>query len=473
MSQSAHPGTAERPLRAAIVGSGPSGFYAAEALLSRAGLAASIDIFDRLPTPYGLVRGGVAPDHQNIKGVIRIYERIISGPRVRFFGNVKIGRDLQVADLHACYDAVIYAVGNESDQRMRLPGEDLPGCHSATEFVGWYNGHPDFTHLAFDPDVETAAVIGVGNVAMDVARILARDSGELAVTDMARYAVDQLAKVTKLKTIYIIGRRGAAQAAFSPKEIKEIGALKNADLIVGDEQVAGLAGKDAAAEGWDIETKQNVEFLVRKAAEKPAGKPRRIVVRFLVSPVEFLAGPDGRLGAIKLEKNELVPDGKGGMKAKGTGTFETIEAGIAFKAIGYRGVPLPGVPYDERRGTIPSVEGRVVEDPETRKLVPGAYVVGWAKRGPSGLIGTNKTDSIATIESLAADFQPGQTPPAVAKDARAEAMPELLTSRGVRWVSFEDWKRIDEEEVRRGKANGKIREKFVNIQEVLKFLGPA
>ncbi|MBI3832659.1 MAG: NADP oxidoreductase [Planctomycetes bacterium] len=470
MTQSAHPGTAERPLRAAIVGSGPSGFYAADALISRAGLNVTIDIIDRLPTPYGLVRGGVAPDHQNIKGVIRVYEKVMAHPGVRFFGNIKVGRDIQAADLRACYDAVVFAVGNESDQRMRLPGEDLPGCHSATEFVGWYNGHPDFTHLKFELDVEAAVVIGVGNVAMDVARILARDPHELAGTDMAGYALEELKTVRKLKRIYVVGRRGAAQAAFSPKEIKEIGALKNADLIVGPDEVAGMEGKDPAAEGWDVETKQDIEFLLKKAQEAPAGKPRQIVLRFLRSPVEFLAGPHGRLGAIKLEQNALVDDGKGDLKAQGTGQFETLPVGVAFKAIGYRGVPLPGVPYDVKKGIIPSAEGRVVENLENRKLVPGAYVVGWAKRGPSGLIGTNKGDSIATVEALLNDFAAGKTPPNLAADPRLEALPELLAQRGARWVSFEDWKRIDEEEIRRGKAAGKIREKFINIQEVLKFL---
>lgn len=459
-----------RPLRVAVVGSGPSGLYAAEALLQHKELGASVDILDRLPMPYGLVRGGVAPDHQNIKGVIRVYEKVFTAPGVRFFGNVKVGRDVTVAELNAQYDAVVYAVGNEGDQRMGLPGEELAGVHSATEFVGWYNGHPDFTHHQFALDVEAAVVIGVGNVAMDVARILARGHAELAPTDMAGYAVEQLRRVSRLKRIYVIGRRGAAQAAFTPKEIKELGALAHADLVVAPQEVSDVAGKDPAAEGWDVEARANVEALLKKSAEAPKDKPRQIVMRFCLSPVAFEAGPDGRVNGVKLERNELAPDGKGGVKAKGTGRFETIPAGLVFKAIGYRGVPLPGLPFDERKGTLPNLEGRVVESLEGKQVRAGAYVVGWAKRGPSGLIGTNKGDSQATVEILAGDYAAGKTAPHRADEAAPDALPRLLTQRGTRWVDFEAWKRIDAEEIRRGQAAGKIREKFVNIEAVLKFL---
>jgi ferredoxin/flavodoxin---NADP+ reductase len=464
-------GTDQRPLRVAIVGSGPGGFYALQSLLDRAPWCATCDMFDRLPTPYGLVRGGVAPDHANIKAVIKVYEKLGRDSRFRFFGNVMLGRDIQVPDLRAHYDAIVYAMGNESDTKLGVPGEDLPGCHSATDFVGWYNGHPDFLQKSFRLNVESVAVVGLGNVAMDVVRILARDPEELAPTDIAQYALDALREVRRLKRIYVIGRRGPVQAAFSPKEIKEIGDLSRSDLIVAPEEVAFEATPEQRA-AWDKDTQQNVEYLLAKGKEPTggSGKPRQVILRFLVSPVEFLAGPDGAVAKVKLEKNELRYDAKGQARAHGTGEFVTLDADLVLKAVGYRGIPVPGVPFDERKGIIPNVDGRVVADTQSRQPVSGEYAVGWAKRGPTGLIGTNKPDSVATVDAIASDFSGKAPPPRTASTPAPEAMPELLRSRGVRYVSFEDWKRIDAEEIARGKAKGKVREKLLHLDEFLAFV---
>jgi ferredoxin--NADP+ reductase len=464
-------GTEPRPVRVAIVGSGPGGFYALQSLLDRGQWHATCDMFDRLPTPYGLVRGGVAPDHANIKAVIKVYEKLGRDPRFRFFGNVKLGSDIQVADLRAHYDAIVYAVGNESDTKMGIPGEDLPGCHSATDFVGWYNCHPDFLEKRFRLDVENVVVVGMGNVAMDVVRILARDPEELAPTDIATYALDQLREVRRLKRIYVLGRRGPVQAAFSPKEIKEIGDLSYSDLVVSPDEVA-FEATPAQRAAWDKDTQQNVEYVLAKAKEPAGGtgKPRQVILRFLVSPVEFIAGPDGAVATVKVEKNKLRYDDKGQARAAGTGEFFMLPAELVMKAVGYRGVPVPGVPFDERKGIIPNVEGRVVADMESRKPLPGEYVVGWAKRGPTGLIGTNKPDSVATVDAIVSDFSGQAEPPSAASKPAPEAMPELLRSRGIRYVTFEDWKRIDAEEVVRGKAKGKVREKFLQLDDFLRLV---
>ncbi|MBE7462157.1 MAG: FAD-dependent oxidoreductase [Planctomycetes bacterium] len=459
-----------RPLSVAIVGAGPSGFYAAEALLA-SGREVRCDVFDRLPTPYGLVRGGVAPDHQNIKKVVALYEKIARKPGFRFFGNVRLGRDLQTTDLFAAYDAVVYAVGNEDDRPLGIPGEELAGSHSATEFVFWYNGHPDYKHLRFDLNVENAVVVGIGNVAMDVARVLAQDPEDLAKTDMPRYAVDALRAATKLKRIYVLGRRGPAQAAFTPKEIKELGELEHADLLFEPNEAA----LDPLSAAWLEQSKdpnalKNMEYVREHAHDAAEGKPRQIHLRFLVSPTEFLGDPGGRLAQVRIERNVLQEDGKGGLRPRGTGTFELLDAGLAFRAVGYRGIPIPGVPFDARSGTVPNREGRVLVEAGKQEAVPGAYVVGWAKRGPSGLIGTNKLDSAATVSALLDDFPAGAAGLRAATQKQPEAIVTLLRERGVRYVTFEDWLRLDAEELRRGAAVGKLREKFTDIAEMVAFL---
>jgi ferredoxin--NADP+ reductase len=447
-------GTKERPLRVAVVGSGPSGFYAAEALLKSPGLEVSLDMFDRLPTPYGLVRGGVAPDHQKIKSVVAVYEKVAQDPRMRFFGHVMLGRDVQVEELKKRYDMIVYAVGNESDRRLGVPGEELAGNHSATAFVGWYNGHPDFREEKFDLNQERAAVIGVGNVAMDVTRVLARDPADLEKTDIAHHALEAL-RGSKVREIYLLGRRGPAQAAYSPAEIEEIGELTSSDLIVDPKEAE--VGPESQAELADAAAKKNVEYVQAHAKQAPKGAKKKVLLRFCVSPVEVL-GKDGKVTHLKLEKNALVADGKGGVKSQGTGKFETIPVGLVFRSVGYRGVPIPGVPFDEKAGKIPNEAGRVR---------PGEYVVGWAKRGPSGLIGTNRADSVATVKNMLEDL----SKTAAAPDADAQSIVKLLQEKGLPYVSFKDWKKLDAAEVETGKKKGKIREKFTRIREMLSHLG--
>ncbi len=458
-------GAPQRPLAVAIVGAGPSGFYAAEALLKAPGLAVRVDLFDRLPTPYGLVRGGVAPDHQKIKSVATVYERTAQDPRLRFFGAIKLGRDITAGELAARHDAVIYAVGCESDRHMGIPGEDLAGSHSATEFVGWYNGHPDHRDRRFDLSVDAVAVVGVGNVAMDVTRLLARDASDLAATDIAGYALDALRK-SAVKTVWLLGRRGPAEAAYSPVEIEEIGELTSADLVVDPSEAA--VDELSRAELSDPSAKKKSEYVQERAKAGEGTKERKVRLRFLVSPVE-LTGEGGRVAGMRLERNKLVSDGKGGVKAAGTGVFETIKVGLVLRSVGYRGIPIPGVPFDEKSGHIPHLEGRVVSAPGQPPL-PGQYVVGWAKRGPSGLIGTNRADSVLTVQALLADLKSGALP--AAADSSLDATLRLLADKKVRALSFSDWQKLDALEKAAGAKTGKIREKFTSVADMLAALSP-
>jgi len=458
------PGTVERPLCIAVIGSGPSGFYAAEALLKAPNVTVRVDVFDRLPTPFGLVRGGVAPDHQKIKAVTAIYEKVASDPRVRFFGNVKLGRDLSVEDLRARYDQIIYAVGCESDRPMGIPGEALDGSFAATDLVGWYNGHPDHRHHRLDLSCEAVAIVGIGNVAMDVARILTQDAELLAKTDAPSYAVDAL-RSSRIKRVYLLGRRGPVQAAFSPKEIEEIGEIERASLTVTNED---LLLDDVSKPGLiDPRVRKNYEYLSTVVRRSGGAKDRRIILRFCVSPVALI-GSAGRVEAITLERNELIPDGNGGVTARGTGRLETLDGiGLVFRAVGYRGIPLPGVPFDDRAGHIANVEGRVATANEV--VVPGEYVVGWAKRGPSGVLGTNRADSIATVQAMLADLKK-ITAADRSVDPSPEATPRLLAARGVKSVDFAQWKTLDKIELTRGVEHGKVREKFTRVEDMLAAL---
>jgi len=347
----------QRPLRVAVVGSGPAGFYAAGALLGRE-VPVEVDMIERLPTPWGLVRLGVAPDHPKLKSVSRAYERIAERPGFRFLGNVEIGRDLHHSDLARLYDALIYAVGAQSDKRLGIPGEDLPGSWPATEFVAWYNGHPDFQELEFDLDVERAVVIGNGNVAVDVARMLALTNDELAPTDATDKAIAAIGS-SKLKEIVMLGRRGPAQAAFTTPELQELGELAGADIFV-DPAELELDDVSEASLADITHARRNVEMLREFAGRSPSGKPRALRLRFLVSPVAILG--DERVEAIEVEQNRLVPDGRGTLRAEPTGERETIPCGLVFRSVGYRGVALPEVPFDEDRGTIRNEGGRVVDE---------------------------------------------------------------------------------------------------------------
>ncbi len=450
------------PLRVAIVGTGPSGFYAAEHLLKH-GTDATIDLFDRLPTPFGLVRGGVAPDHQKIKSVTRVFERIAADPRVRFFGNVLIGRDLTRAELRTHYHAIIYACGAQSDRSLGIPGEALAGSHPATDFVGWYNGHPDYRERQFDLTKPNVIVIGMGNVAVDVVRILARTPGELERTDIADYALDAL-RTSAIRDIYMIGRRGPVQAAFTHPELKELGELPGAGIHVRREDLeldAGSAGQLAA--GTEKTAEKNLATLREFAARPAADKPRTIHLRFLESPVR-LEG-QARVERIVLGRNRLVAGHGGDLRAEPTGETDSLPADVVFRSVGYLGTGIPEVPFDPKRGIIPSARGRVQDGAAAAR---GEYAVGWIKRGPSGVIGTNKPDAAETAGLVLEDAGAGSLRAAV---PAPEAIDRLLAERGVRVVRWSDWQRLDQLEQSRGKSAGRPRVKFTQIDEMLDRAG--
>ncbi len=452
-------GTSDRPLRVAIVGSGPSGFYAAESLLTAA-IKVKVDMFDRLPTPFGLVRYGVAPDHPKIKNVVKVYEKIAAHESFSFFGNVSVGQDISVGDLKKFYDAVIFACGAGTDKPLGVPGEHLPGSHTATEFVAWYNGHPDYRDRKFDLSGKVAVVIGQGNVSMDVSRILCKSVDELRNTDIAKHALKALAE-SKIKEVHLIGRRGPVQAAFTPPEIKEFVELKECDPIL-DPQYLNINPESQAelADPNSTIRARNWEILKEIAACSPANNPKRFVIHFLKSPVVLLG--EKKLEKVVLEKNELTgPAGK--QTARGTGIKEELACGILFRSVGYRGVPIPGVPFHEQKGIIANLDGRVVDN---EKVVPGLYAVGWIKRGPSGVIGTNKADSAATVERLLADVPNLEA----CQHPDTQAVSDFFKTKKVRVVSFNDWQKIDAAEIERGKALGKPREKFIRVEEMLGVL---
>lgn len=458
-------GTEAQPLNVAIIGAGPSGFYAADYLQNKSGLVVNIDMYDRLPTPYGLVRGGVAPDHQKIKAVTKVYEKIALHPRFRFFGNVAFGDDVRREDLSRFYHAVVYAVGAQTDRTLGIEGENLLGSHAATDFVGWYNGHPHYKHLSFDLSRERVAVIGVGNVAMDVARILASTHEELACTDIADYALDALSR-SNIKHISVFGRRGAAQAAFTNPEIKELGELEGADCIVLPEEVAldDVSKAYLASSNAEPKDSKNVDILQAYAQRPPSGKPKQIAMRFLWSPIAILG--DGRVEAIEMVKNTLVMDDKGNVKAVATDHRETFPVDLVFRSVGYMGVPLPDVPFDAKRGTFPHAQGRILRDGQA---VVGDYVVGWIKRGPSGVIGTNKPDSYETAEKLVEDAKTGVLATPATPDR--DAVTAFLQEKRVRFVTFADWQALDKLETERGQAEGKPRLKFTDVDAMLEALG--
>jgi ferredoxin--NADP+ reductase len=449
----------------AIFGSGPAGFYACEELLKQDAVRATVDLFDRLPTPYGLVRGGVAPDHQKIKSVIRLYERTAGREGFRFFGNVSFGGDLTLEDVLAHYHLVLFSTGAETDRRMGIPGEDLAGSFPATEFVGWYNGHPDYRHLEFDLSAESVAVVGIGNVAMDVTRILARPLKELAQTDIADYALDALSR-SRVRTIYLLGRRGPAQAAFTNPEIRELTQIEGCDLVLRPRDLElNELDREWLASVKEPTYQRNVDILAAHATKGEGSQERKIRAWFFASPLEVLGG--SRVEGLRLERNVLVKDERGNLRAKGTGESEEIAVQLVFRSIGYKGVALPGLPFDERGGVIPNADGRVLDAPGGKPL-PRVYVAGWIKRGPSGVIGTNKPDAIATVERMLEDV-PGLQASAELH-SEPEALPALLASRGVRFVTFADWKRLDALEVERGQKLGKPRDKFTRVEDMLKAL---
>ncbi len=452
-------GSESRPLRVAIIGSGPSGFYAADALL-KAEAAVQVDMFERLPNPYGLVRAGVAPDHAKIKNVIKIYERIAAKDGFGYYGNVEFGKDVNLEDLKRHYDATIFANGARSDRSLGIPGEDLAGSHPATAFVGWYNGHPDYRDLEFDFSVDTAMIIGQGNVAIDVCRILCKTVDELKTTDISQHALDALAQ-SKIKHVYMVGRRGPVQAKFTQVEVKEMGRLEDCDAII-----------DSSVFDFDPSSQAELEDPGNKSAPKivptlqaisetgTTGKSRALHIEFCKSPVELKG--DGCVESIVLEKNELVGE-PFRVQSKGTGQTEEIPCGLVLRSVGYRGEPLPDVPFDDKRGVFPNENGRIVD---AAGASGGLYAVGWIKRGPSGVIGTNKPDSQLTVAQLLDDM-PSLTP---CEERDTDALIQKLGSDGVRVVSYEDWQAIDAAEIAAGEAIEKPREKFTRVAEMLDVL---
>jgi len=459
-------GTEDNPLRVAIIGAGPSGFYAAEHILKDERTHAQVDLFDRLPTPFGLVRGGVAPDHPKIKSVIRVYQKTAAREGFRFFGNVKVGHDIEVEDLERLYHAIVYTVGCETDRQLGIPGEELPGSHPATAFVGWYNAHPDYHEETFDLSCGRAVVIGNGNVAMDVARMLALTEEELRGTDTADHAIEVMA-ASSIREIVVLGRRGPAQAAFTNPEIKELGEMVDADVVVDPAEVE----LDPASQAYldsdeaDKTSRVNVEILRDFSTRRPQGKSKRIVLRFLASPVEIEG--EGRVERIVIGRNELT-EVDGTLRATDTGERETLECGLVLRSVGYTGIPIEGVPFDEKRGTILNEGGRVLDSHDAGHKV-GHYAAGWIKRGPSGVIGTNKKDALETISHLLEDTAAGRL---LEPDSpEPSAVEDLLAERGIRYVTFEDWQAIDEAEVGRGEPHGRPRVKFVRVEEMLETLG--
>ncbi len=453
-----------KTLEIAVVGSGPAGLYTAEALIKQAAAldppqSIRVDVLDRLPTPYGLVRYGVAPDHKSIKSIADYLRGVLEHDGVRFVGGVHLGDDVTRDDLLACYDAVVYATGAMRDRRLGIPGEDLPGSFAATDFVNWYCGHPDVDPAAFTLDAESVAVIGVGNVAVDVARILIRDPAELRETDVSQPVLEAL-MASKVREVHMIGRRGPAQAKFTTKELRELGELEGVDVQVGhgeaDLHAYDPTGESARLAGADRHVRGNYTVISGWAERAAQGQARRLTVRFWLRPVE-IHGPE-RVTGLALERTRLDESGA----FTPTGELEALDAQMVLRSVGYQSVPLPGVPFDERSSTVPNSEGRVL-GPDGQPL-PGEYVAGWLKRGPTGVIGTNKSDAAQTVRSLLADLAGGPGPedvqlpragllryPEPVPDADLAAEPgaaaarltELLAARGVQPVSYADWLRIE------------------------------
>ena len=449
----------------AVIGSGPAGFYAAGELFRQQSWDIKVDMFERLPTPFGLVRGGVAPDHQKIKSVTKIYSRIAENENFRFFGNVEFGRDIKQSDLLEHYDAVIYTVGSPADRALGIPGEDLSGSHSATEFVAWYNGHPDFREHKFDLSVKYAFVIGMGNVALDVARILAKNPEELAETDITDYALKALRK-SQLEDIWLVGRRGPLQAAFSPVELREFLELPEADVVIEENALELDAESQHILEtisGKD--TKKNIEILKQMSAMAASGKKRKVHFLFLASPLEISG--DGKVEKIRMVRNQLVKKEDGSLRPQATDKIVEEDAGLVFRSIGYHGKPLADLPFDQKSGTIPNECGQVKDQENGNLLRNREYVAGWIKRGPSGVIGTNKQDAVETVHRMLETFLKEKIESG--KNVSNPDIVSLLEKRKVEFVSFADWKLLDAHEIEAGQKQGRPRVKLTSTAEMLEI----
>jgi ferredoxin--NADP+ reductase len=441
----------EAEARVAVIGAGPSGLYAAAALLA-SGKPIGVEVLDRLPAPYGLVRYGVAPDHVKMKSVIRVLQKPFDPADVEFLGGVRVGEGgIPLDELRQHFHAIVYATGSSIDRGLGIPGEELAGSLGSGGFVSWYCGHPDHTGLRPPLDHPGVAVVGAGNVALDVARVLAKSADEMASTDVPGQVLDTLHS-SAVQDIHVLVRRGPEHVKFTPAELRQIGELANADVIVHDD--GRLA--QGVGEPEERRQKQNIDMLTAWAAAAPAGKPRRIHLRFLRSPVRIV-GADGRVRGVVVEKSVIDDTGR----VVGTGEQETLDVGLVVRAIGYAAEAVPGLPFDPRTGTVPNVGGRVVDDDGAP--VPGAYVTGWIKRGPTGVIGTNKSDATETVAALLEDL-PSLPDPVHPKPEELRA---ALTAHGIRPVDWTAWLRLDAEEIRRGGQRGAERVKVAEMAEML------
>ncbi|MCC6216287.1 MAG: FAD-dependent oxidoreductase [Polyangiaceae bacterium] len=455
---SALPGQPDRPLRIGIVGSGPAAFYAAEACTRQRDLAVEIDLYERLPVPYGLVRHGVAPDHQKIKSVARAFEKTARDARVRWLGNVEIGGAVRHEELLEAQDQLLYATGCAGDRKLGVPGESLAGSHAATAFVGWYNGHPDYEAARFDLSCERAVVVGAGNVALDVVRMLVKRPDDLAQTDIAGHALAEL-RASRVREVFVVARRGAEHAAFGASELEELVELDDVALDVDPAEIA----RALATPAGEVPTTRRKLLLLAEAARTPRPHARRrVCFRFLRSPTAI----EGRdtVESVALEVNDLVETSRG-PEARGTGARESVPAGLVLRSVRYAGVPIPGVPFDDERGVIPNQLGRVVGPGGA--VVPRVYCTGWIQRGPSGVIGTNKSGAQATVEAMLEDAR--RLAPSPPRGSRA-TVDELLRARGVRPVTFAEWEHLDALELAAGQRLGRVRDKLTSVSAMLRAL---
>ncbi|HEY4441097.1 MAG TPA: FAD-dependent oxidoreductase [Candidatus Elarobacter sp.] len=438
--------------RVAVVGSGPAGLFAVEALLKQRETT-HVDVFERLPAPYGLLRYGVAPDHLKIKSLETGFRKTLSDPRVRFFGNVELGRDVHVEDLLASYDAIVYAVGAPSDRRLGITGEELPGSLASTEFVRWYGGHPETIVSPVDlSKTRRAAVIGVGNVAIDTVRLLLKDPALLHETDMPREILDVLAK-SAIREVSMLGRRGPHDAKFTTVELRELGELPGVDVVVDPKDLEGVENFEL-----DGQTKRNLDVLREFSQRPPSGAEKKLYLRFYARP-EAIGGSDG-VESLLIER--MAYDA--GKKLQATGVFETIPVDVVFRAVGYKSVPFAGLPFDERMFVVPNEGGRVHDG--TGAILPRQYVTGWVKRGPQGVIGTNKKCATETVTALTEDLPADDALP-----ARPDVL-ATLEARHVPFVDWDGWLRIEARELELGAAEGRKRVKIVDRDALLAAARP-
>ena len=456
-------GTSGNPLRVAVVGAGPAGFYIISNLAKQKELVAEVDLLDRLPSPYGLVRAGVAPDHQKDKSVTRVYDKSASTDRVRFYGGVEYGHHVSLDDLKRHYHQLVFTTGASRDRNLNLPGECLAGSHSATEFVAWYNGHPDFADQEFDLSQKAVAIVGIGNVAIDVARILCKPVDELATTDIADHAIKAL-RESRVEDVYLLGRRGPGQAAFTPPEIREMGELTDVDLVVRDEDAKiDRLTSEYLASNQNRNASKNIDYIKAYHQRTPAGKNKRLHIYFWTSPTELISDAEGRVRSLRLVRNEPAAGEDGSVRSRATDRVEEIEAGLVFRSVGYLGLALPGLPFHNARGTIRNLNGRVCT--ESNEPVTGLYTAGWIKRGPTGVIGTNKTCAQETVACMMKDLAENRLlVPSEPERVKAE---RFLTRKAPASIDYEDWKRIDARETERGKTQGRPRVKFTRIEDML------